>query len=91
MLSGWLSCFSGYYLCLNMPAGYAGWNAGYADWQAMLTGLMNMLAMLEMLVVYPDISVWLCSVSLLGLPACFAGYDMWLWWETWQGILSMLA
>jgi hypothetical protein len=39
-----------------MPAGFAGWNAEYADWKAMLTGWMNILAMLEMLVVYPDIS-----------------------------------
>jgi hypothetical protein len=57
MLSSWLSCFPGYYWCLNLPARYAGWNA---DWKAMLTGWLNMLAMLEMLVVSPDISVWLC-------------------------------
>jgi hypothetical protein len=74
-----------------MPAGYAGWNAGYVDWQAMLTGWMNMLAMLEMLVFYPDISIWLCFVSLMGLPAGFAGYAMWLWSQNWLGILSMLA
>jgi hypothetical protein len=60
MLSSWLSCFPGYYWCLKLPARYAGWNAVYADLKAMLTGWMNMLAMLEMLVVFPDISVWLC-------------------------------